>query len=167
MAITKQVLSKTFSPMNLIGDALSFKSSYDVYKNSRKEGDVRAISLAKSAGSLVWTEAYYSALNNAATSAFKGLGAGDALTGIGTLLVSLGVPMAVGATSLVGISWENTAQKLTNAYAQKGRFGSGYFNMSEVGYTMRQRSLNAIRSNGLNLQSALGNEARTYFRSSL
>ena len=50
-------------------------------------------------------------------------------------------------------------------YRQKGKLGSGYFNMTDTGYTMRQRSLNAIRSNGLNTQSVLGNEARTYFRS--
>ena len=36
--------------------------------------------------------------------------------------------------------------------------------MTESGYTMRQRSLNAIRSNGMNIQSALGNEARQYVR---
>ena len=53
---------------------------------------------------------------------------------------------------------------MKQAYLQRGKFGSGHFNMTEAGYTMRQRSLNAIRNNGLNLNSALGNEARQYFR---
>lgn len=60
--------------------------------------------------------------------------------------------------------WEHTADVMTNAYRQRGKLGSGYFEMSQAGYTMRQRSLNAIRQNGLNTQSVLGNEARTYFR---
>ena len=46
----------------------------------------------------------------------------------------------------------------------RGKLGSGHFEMTEAGYTMRQRSLNAIRNNGINTQSALGNEARTYYR---
>lgn len=48
-------------------------------------------------------------------------------------------------------------------YSNRGRLGSGYAPMSQAGYTMRQRSINAIRQNGLNLQSVLGNEARQYY----
>lgn len=62
--------------------------------------------------------------------------------------------------------WENNANVMTKAYRQRGKLGSGYFEMSQAGYTMRQRSLNAIRQNGINTQTALGNEARMYFRGS-
>lgn len=47
-----------------------------------------------------------------------------------------------------------------------GRIGSGYFNMSGAGYTMRQRAINQLRSNGQNVNSVLGNEARNYIKSS-
>lgn len=47
-----------------------------------------------------------------------------------------------------------------------GRMGSGYFNMSGTGYTMRQRAINQLRSNGQNVNSVLGNEARNYMKSS-
>lgn len=50
-------------------------------------------------------------------------------------------------------------------YTGSGRVGSGYFNMSGAGYTMRQRAMNQIRSNGQNINSVLGNEARNYLSS--
>jgi ABC-type xylose transport system permease subunit len=43
--------------------------------------------------------------------------------------------------------------------------GSGQFNMSNAGYTMRQRSIEKMRSTGMNINSVLGNEARNYMRS--
>ena len=43
--------------------------------------------------------------------------------------------------------------------------GSGHFNMSNAGYTMRQRSIEKMRSTGMNINSVLGNEARNYMRS--
>ena len=51
-------------------------------------------------------------------------------------------------------------------YTGSGRMGSGYFNMSGAGYTMRQRAINQIRQNGQNINSVLGNEARNYLKSS-
>ncbi len=44
--------------------------------------------------------------------------------------------------------------------------GSGRFDMSNAGYTMRQRSIEKMRSTGMNINSVLGNEARNYMRSS-
>ena len=38
--------------------------------------------------------------------------------------------------------------------------------MSNAGYTMRQRAINQLRSNGQNVNSVLGNEARNYLKSS-
>ena len=51
-------------------------------------------------------------------------------------------------------------------YTGSGRMGSGHFNMSGAGYTMRQRAINQIRQNGQNINSVLGNEARNYLKSS-
>ena len=50
-------------------------------------------------------------------------------------------------------------------YVGSGRVGSGYFNMSGAGYTMRQRAINQLRANGQNINSVLGNEARNYMKS--
>ena len=52
---------------------------------------------------------------------------------------------------------------MAKGYNDVKGLGSGHFDMTEKGYTMRQRSLNAIRSNGANLNSAFGNEARNYY----
>ena len=50
-------------------------------------------------------------------------------------------------------------------YVGSGRVGSGHFNMSGAGYTMRQRAINQLRANGQNINSVLGNEARNYMKS--
>lgn len=47
-----------------------------------------------------------------------------------------------------------------------GYAGSGYFNMSGAGYTMRQRAVNKMHETGMNINSVLGNEARNYIGSS-
>lgn len=109
------------------------------YKNAREEGNGKAMSVAKAVGSFA---------------------AGEML-GMWMLPIAL-IPAAGQITSAMA---QQTGKQLGEAYAQAGKLGSGYFNMSQTGYTMRQRSLNAIRSNGLNTRSVLGNEARTYFRS--
>ena len=82
---------------------------------------------------------------------------------VGTMAVTM-IPAVIQG---VGAAGEYTTQQMGQGYNHRGGFGSGYFNMTEAGYTMRQRSLNAIRSNGLNTQSVLGNEARTYYRGSV
>ena len=74
----------------------------------------------------------------------------------GAMAIQTGVPLAIE----MGKEQAKSAQSL---YTNKGGFGSGYVNMSEAGYTMRQRSLNAIRQNGVNMNSVLGNEARNYY----
>lgn len=124
----------------LIGDTINVVAGVADYKNARKQGDSRAVSLAKSIG----TFAFYEALGPW----------GLAVAGV----------QIVGGVG--GAVVQNTTNEMKKAYGSVGKFGSGYFNMTEAGYTMRQRSLNAIRQNGLNTQSALGNEARTYYRGS-
>lgn len=165
-----------------IGDVANIGFTVSSYKDAREQGDSSAIALTKSAGSFLAGEVFYSSMNKyigapVGAAVGKGfstiatkLGGTGAITGtVGNLLGSFGTMalFSVGqaAVQLGGAAQQNTAQKMSQAYSTKGKFGSGHFDMSEAGYTMRQRSLNAIRSNGLNTQSALGNEARTYYRS--
>lgn len=140
--ITKAISSAKSIGIAALGfDALNVTQGVADYKAARQEGDSSGVAIAKAAGS-----AYL----------FEAMGVyGIALAGI-----------QVGS-SLVGASSEHTTKQMGSAYQNVGKFGSGYFEMSQSGYTMRQRSLNAIRNNGLVTQSALGNEARTYFRSGI
>lgn len=124
----------------LIGDAVNVYGGISDYKRARQQGNSQAMSVAKSVG----TFAFYEMMGPW----------GLAVAGV----------QVVGA--LGSATTQHTTNEMKKAYGSVGKFGSGYFNMSNAGYTMRQRSLNAIRSNGLNTQSALGNEARTYYRGS-
>lgn len=108
------------------------------YKNARQQGNSKAVSVAKGIGTAV----FYDMMGPW----------GMAYAGV-----------TIGA-SLAGAWAQNTTQKMKQGYRMKGKLGSGSFNMQEAGYTMRQRSINAIRMNGQNIQSALGNEARNYYR---
>lgn len=63
-------------------------------------------------------------------------------------------------------SRQNAELQKQMKYTGSGRVGSGTFNMSGAGYTMRQRAMNQIRSNGQNINFVLGNEARNYLKSS-
>lgn len=125
----------------LIGDTINVVGGVSDYKTARKQGNSKAVSVAKAAG----TFAFYEALGPWAL----------ALTGVQV------------AGSLIPAAGQHTAKTMSQGYNARGKFGSGYFDMTQAGYTMRQRSLNAIRSNGLNTQSVLGNEARTYYRGSI
>lgn len=53
----------------------------------------------------------------------------------------------------------------TNKYLGSGYVGSGSFDMSQAGYTMRQRAIQAMSANSQNLNTVLGNEARNYIKS--
>lgn len=122
-------------------DAINVAGGVSDYNNARKEGDSQAVSVAKAVGSFIFYEA---------TGVF----------GVGLTAIQVGATLANTAA-------EHTTKQMAGAYESAGKFGSGYFEMSKPAYTMRQRSLNAIRNNGLNTQSALGNEARTYYRTSI
>lgn len=63
-------------------------------------------------------------------------------------------------------SKQNAEYQKQMKYTGSGRIGSGSFNMSGAGYTMRQRAINQLRANGQNVNSVLGNEARNYLKSS-
>lgn len=142
MAVVNKVLQA--SKTDLLGGALSIglNSFFAVgdYKDARSKGSSKVASLAKAAGSFAIGE----------------------LLGIAALPVF----MAPTAVQMVNMAGQHTAKSMANAYNRRGKFGSGYFEMTESGYTMRQRSLNAIRQNGMNINTTLGNEARTYYRGS-
>ncbi len=149
------------------GDVTNVKSAKAAYERSEQQGDNGAVSLAKGVGDFVWSEMFYGGMGMALGKVVGKLGI-TGLPAIGaTMGLQLGISAGVGAFELVGGKLEHNARTMNQYYRQAGKFGSGYFAMSQAGYTMRQRSLNAIRQNGLNTQSVLGNEARTYYRASL
>lgn len=124
-----------------LGDVMNVAGGVMDYKDARGQGNSKAMSVAKAVGSFAFYE----------------------------MLGPWAIPFVAVQTGaqFTSAMWQHTAKEMSKGYGQVGKFGSGQFNMTEAGYTMRQRSLNAIRQNGLNTQSALGNEARTYFRTSV
>ena len=118
--------------------ALYAKSTIDEYKESREQGDNILVSAGKAGLTLAANE----------------------------LLGGWMIPVQLAQTGigLADAAWSHTKDVMHDSFYRRGKIGSGHFDMTEAGYTMRQRSLNAIRSNGLVTQSALGGEARTYYR---
>ena len=138
MAVVQTVLKGIKSTGFNLGDAANIGFGALEYNSARKEGDSRGLALAKTVGSTLLGE-------------FLGI-------------YSLPIFLAPAGIDIAKVVWEHKANEMSKGYAMAGKLGSGHFNMTEAGYTMRQRSINAIRSNGTNIQSALGNEARQYFR---
>jgi len=156
---------------SFVGDAVNVIGAVGDYNYAREQGNSKAVSVAKAAGSFVFGEAVFggasSAITNTATKVFGAgkLGTAMGVAGnVGMMAAYIGV---TAGTKLISASAQHTAKTMNQAYRNKGKLGSGYFEMTQAGYTMRQRSLNAIRSNGLNTQSVLGNEARTYYRGAI
>lgn len=79
--------------------------------------------------------------------------------GMGPMLAIQGAQLA---GAFVVNEMQKTGKAMSQAFGLRGKFGSGHFNMTAPAYTMRQRSINAIRANGSNLESVFGNEARNY-----
>lgn len=151
----------------IIGDAINVSVGYADYKNAREQGNSKAVSVAKAAGSFAWGEFFYGGVSSVVGGAVGKMGLGAVATGAITMGATLGLTAVMAGGQIVGMAGQHTSQTMQQGYSRRGKFGSGYFDMTQAGYTMRQRSLNAIRSNGLNTQSAIGNEARTYYRGSL
>lgn len=131
-----------------VGDAFNVVSAVSSFKNTTEDTGNPVAGVMAGGLDFVLGEAMYGAPN--------------------TLVGGIGVSLAVTGLNIAGNlaakHMENTAQKLGQAEdALTGGIGSGHFNMTQTGYTMRQRSLNAIRSNGANINSAFGNEARNYY----
>ena len=156
--------STGFKIGDAVGDAANIGFAYSDYKGARNEGNSRAVSAAKAVTSFAWGEFYYGGVNKVLGKGIEKLGvkglAASALNMVGTMAITM-IPAIIQG---VGAAGEHTTQQMGQGYNHRGSFGSGYFNMTEAGYTMRQRSLNAIRSNGLNTQSVLKNEERQYFK---
>lgn len=133
---------KAVVPPGTTGAVLNGYFGVKDYKMAREQGNSKLMSLGKAVGTFAMGE----------------------MMGMAFLPMTL-APVAV---QMLNVSAQHKMDAINKkGYEQRGKLGSGYFDMNQAGYTMRQRSLNAIQSNGLNLNSALGNEARTYYRSSI
>lgn len=161
--ISKAISTVTSSGLN-IGDAINVAVGASDYKQAREEGDSRGKAIIKAGASFAWGEFFYGGVSSAVGGAVKKAGLGAIAGGAVTMGATVGLMMVPAIASLIGVAAENGSKARTQSWTKAGYFGSGQFNMSEAGYTMRQRSLNAIRQNGLNTRSVLGNEARTYYR---
>lgn len=136
--MAKKVLSK--SPISL-GDTFNLLGAGITYNSARQQGDSRAVSLGKTAVDF----------------AFGEMMGGWAFAYYGA---TIGAQVAV----QMGKANAESAHKIREVGS--GRVGSGSFDMTGAGYTMRQRAMNQIRNNGQQINSVLGNEARTFSRSS-
>ena len=165
--ISKAIQTVASSGLN-VGDAINAVVGVSDYKEARQQGDSRGKAMVKAGASFAWGEMFYGGVSSTITTALEsGLKWGPKATAVGGVVGTMALMMLPAAASMVGAAAEHGSKARTQANARRGQFGSGYFNMSEAGYTMRQRSINAIQSNRLNTQSVLGNEARTYFRGSV
>ena len=149
------------------GDVINVGFAVHDYKNAREEGNSKAVSVGKSAMSFAVGEALYGSMGIMANQLVQKVGLSGIAGGIAGTALTLGATVGIAGIQIGNAMGQHSTQQMGKAYNSNGYLGSGYFNMTQAGYTMRQRSLNAIRSNGLNTQSVLGNEARTYFRSSV
>ena len=164
MAIVKTALQGIAARGFNVGDAMNIGFGVMDYKNAREEGNNRGVSLAKAAGSFAWGELFYGGASSAISGGLTKVGISGIANGALTMGATIGLTALMASGQIASAVWQNNAQQMAKGYASNGKLGSGHFNMTESGYTMRQRSLNAIRSNGMNMQSALGNEARQYVR---
>lgn len=164
MAIVKTALQGIAARGFNVGDAMNIGFGVMDYKNAREEGNNRGVSLAKAAGTFAWGELFYGGASSAISGGLTKVGISGLANGALTMGATIGLTALMASGQIASAVWQNNAQQMAKGYASNGKLGSGHFNMTESGYTMRQRSLNAIRSNGMNMQSALGNEARQYVR---
>lgn len=154
MATITQTLKNTGvanATQGFIGDAFNVVAAVGAYKAGMEEGDHPAVAATKGIVNFAVGEMFYGGLYRAGIGIVGGFGVSLAMMGINT------------GVQLMANHMENTAQKLGQGTESVKGLGSGHFNMTQAGYTMRQRSLNAIRSNGANINSAFGNEARNYY----
>ena len=137
--------------MGGFGDIMNVTTAMGAFSTSQDEGEHIAVSSAKAVGSFVASEMFYGGMSQA------GIGI------IGSLGASIGFTAVTAGAGLLANRWEQTAKDSEKGYNNLKTLGSGHFDMTKTGYTMRQRSLNAIHSNGADLNSAFGNEARNFY----
>lgn len=150
-----------------LGDVMNVGFAVHDYNYAREQGNSKGVSVAKAATSFAWGEFFYGGIGRAVNTGVAKVGLKGVAGAVVGTAATLGITAAMAGVHLGAAMGNYTAETMGKAYDSNGYLGSGHFNMTQAGYTMRQRSLNAIRSNGLNTQSVLGNEARTYFRSTL
>ena len=102
----------------------------------------------------------------------KGVVASVGKAALTQMFYSTQIGQIYGGAELAGMLAQ-TAWKATDGISRKnafisnkayrGQFG-GYYNLSQNGYTIRQRGLNAIQKSGMYRQQTLGSEARSYYR---
>ena len=136
--MTKKVIGN--SPVSL-GDAFNIGGAVITYNYARGQGDSKAVSLGKTAVDF----------------AFGEMMGGWAFAYYGAQVAS---------QVMIGMGKANAEYVHKMREVGSGRVGSGSFDMSGAGYTMRQRALNQIKNNGTQINSVLGNEARTFSRTS-
>lgn len=125
---------------NLLNDAIDIGGAALTMHSSRKQGDSIPVSIAKT-------------------------GFDFAIGAMMPWQMQLAYSaITVGYDMMLGMSKMNAEAQKQMKTTGSGRVGSGTFNMSGAGYTMRQRGLNQLRSNGMNTQNVLGNEARNYIK---
>ena len=143
-------LNPLMAGMGFIGDAMNVSSAIMGYNNQIENGENPAIAAMTSAFDFTMGEVFYgSVMANAGI-----------VGGIGASLAGIAIGSAADLTFK---HMRNTSEKLSQGSENLKTLGSGHFDMTQAGYTMRQRSLNAIRNNGARLSSAFGNEARNYY----
>lgn len=143
MATLKSKMLTKWTGGAILGTALEVGGTVYTAYDSRKQGDRIGTTLGKVA---------------------LDIGTNALLQGFGANALYMGA--SIGYEMILQTSKQNAELQKQMKYTGSGRVGSGHFNMSQAGYTMRQRAMNQIRSNGQNINSVLGNEARNYMKSS-
>lgn len=133
------------NPGAVIGNVVNVAGAAYTFNDSRSQGDSVGVSVAKTGADFAF---------------------GELMSGFGLKGMLAYAAITTGYELSLGMAKANAESQGRMAGTGSGRMGSGYFNMSGAGYTMRQRGMNQIRSNGQNVQSVLGNEARNYLHAS-
>lgn len=149
MGLSSVMSSTPAVMMGFAFDGLNVLSAGTTFKNSLDDGDNPVVATTKGIIDFGVSEAFYGAMGN-----------GTLKGGLVGMAATTGISVGAG---LVASSMQNTGSVLGKGSEEAKYLGSGHFNMTQAGYTMRQRSLNAIQSNGANINMAFGNEARNYY----
>lgn len=131
-------------PGAIIGDVVNIAGAGYTYYDSKKSGDSTGISIVKAGADFAF---------------------GELMSGFGWKGMLLYAAATAGTNAMIATGKQHAQNMSSMANVGSGRVGSGHFNMSGAGYTMRQRGINQLRTNGQNLNSVLGNEARNYLKS--
>jgi hypothetical protein len=122
-----------------------------------------AVDIALTAGTYIGARKEGASIPSAAGQTFSTAAISSLIPTIGGQLLYTGI--TVGYDMMLQNAQANAEATKDLKYIGSGYTGSGHFSMSNAGYTMRQRSIEKMRSTGMNINSVLGNEARNYMKS--